>query len=431
LLDRALFIFIHRRQGATQMRARRPGFTLIELLVVIAIIAILMSLLLPAVQKVREAANRMRCMNNMKQLGVGCHNYHNNRNRFPMGVNMPWVELLGGGEQIMIGDASLQFGPNWVCYLLPYMEQSALYKDNEVGGYPGNYTKIDYHAPGRATDTGQGKVDDGPNDAYAAGKYGEFSGEPSYSSYNLKWRGVRAAKLSFMICPSDKGHDVLFSPGPYSKSLNAHDAPREGGWARGNYAGNAGAEKCEDTAGGESYMNGGGVISPHFGAKLGMLTAADGASNTIMLNEVRVGINAMDRRGVWALGFAGSSLTCGNAGDENTTSPNDYNDDADEIQGCNDITQHDEKLGESDGMGCQSHHDGGGAVPTDFEYSRTAQARSRHPGGVNACFSDGGVRFVRNDISRRIWRAMLTRDGISYDPSTAWWGEDKPYHYDF
>jgi len=107
---------------------RRRGFTLIELLVVISIIAVLIGLLLPAVQKVRESAARMKCQNNLKQLALGVHSYHDAYGRLPRGAEGA-VLAVGVSPPANVSPA----GTTWLVFTLPQVEQGNLYNNYNFG----------------------------------------------------------------------------------------------------------------------------------------------------------------------------------------------------------------------------------------------------------------------------------------------------------
>ncbi|MEM7809856.1 MAG: DUF1559 domain-containing protein [Planctomycetota bacterium] len=125
---------------------RRGGFTLIELLVVIAIIAIIVALLLPAVQQAREAARRTACKNNLKQLGLACHNYHDTYNTLPPGwvtqaVNFEWPEgeynsSFCGRPVGSTSDPTASW--SWAAYILPFLEETQTYETLGPGDVRGS-----------------------------------------------------------------------------------------------------------------------------------------------------------------------------------------------------------------------------------------------------------------------------------------------------
>lgn len=329
---------------------KRHGFTLIELLVVIAIIAILIGLLLPAVQKVREAAARAKCQNNLKQLGLAAHSYHDANQRFPVGVSMPYAQA---SNDPLTGGIGNPFGPNWAVYLLPYLEQSALYQQANVGSYPGTANKT------------------------------------SLASYSKAWRTIRGQSVPTMFCPSDSGS----SAAPFS---DPNGRLTETGWARGNYACNGGTADADHHIRGDNAvsnppyvgMTKGPVMSIEFGASITGIP--DGTSTTFLFHEVRIGLGANDYRGTWAFGFPGASIVV--AGRDTNPTPNNRLDNADEIETCSTFWY--AGIGTRDGMGCR---------PDANNWGMAAQARSRHSGGVNACFADGHVQFINDSIDQLTW----------------------------
>jgi prepilin-type N-terminal cleavage/methylation domain-containing protein/prepilin-type processing-associated H-X9-DG protein len=375
------------------------GFTLIELLVVIAIIAVLISLLLPAVQSAREAARRAQCVNNVKQLLLGLHNFESANSKFPMGVKEPYLDGLNynTGSDKLGSDFSEPFGPNWAIMILPYIEQAALYNASNVLGYPG--------WPG----------------PYAVAN---ADTAPNQNKYNMDWCNttVRTSRLNVFVCPTDAFNDPannFFQPSDialftaqgvtYPQDI-AKGIPLTN-WARGNYGavqGNTDPDHqiggIEDPGASPKAAGHVGMMGENFASTIAQVT--DGLSNTAAVAELRAGLTTADVRGVWAMGLGMASLA-GHAKPYNPT-PNNLKG-FNIAQGCNDggdEMQAGPVLGlqvpnaAQQGMGFNC---GGGM------YNSGGQSRSLHPGGVNVGFGDGSVRFIKNTISNAVWIQILAR----------------------
>ena len=328
----------------------RDAFTLIELLVVVAVIGVLIALLLPAVQKVREAANRTRCANNFRQLAIACHAYHDAAGTLPF------------GRKYDIWDTY-----TWTQLVLPYVEQNALFQ-------------LYWTLP----ETGYATQYPGPN-----GPIGN----------DLRLREAREATIPVFLCPSD--------PGPRENELNT----LEYGFIRGNYRGCVGTgdmygRSVDATAGpwglgmfgvvaGQSVDAGAGVHT--HGVRLEQAT--DGTSETLLLSEGLVATVA---------GWGGplGEVIYGNMGGalfSATLTPNASA--PDRVIGPCPQDQGDATYREP----CLTL--GGNAWWTPSAAGAHAAARSRHAQGVNAALADGSVRFFANTTDQGVWRALGTRAG--------------------
>jgi len=217
------------------------GFTLIELLVVIAIIAILIGLLLPAVQKVREAAARMSCQNNLKQFGLANHSYHDVNRFFPpggqIGTNGDWGDERG----------------SWLVYILPYVEQDNMYKIIQWN----TYAPLGSSATGAMSNANfvNGRVIKN----YRCPSDGSFIGQP-YSNY-VGSMGPQCAPSNCSFAPYYK----------YCQPITA---------GLGNWGYDTSADHGNTTD--SSQLRG---MFNRLGCKINIASVTDGTSNTIMLGE--------------------------------------------------------------------------------------------------------------------------------------------------
>ncbi len=348
---------------------RRYGFTLIELLVVIAIIAILIGLLLPAVQKVRQAAARAQCSNNMKQIGLAMHNYADSKQGLlpPSGAPNSAPYGTGGG-----------WGFSWRVWLLPFMEQEPLFRQLEPFtrgvGSPGWTGRLPAVAP--AT-TGVACSD-----------------------------VLNNVKLSGYRCPSSNIPERC-TTGANGAWIQTSDYVGISGVENGTITGWNDSRRFQNTGtaccGGVQF--GGGILVPNGTVKLASLP--DGTSNTILISEQSDSLR---------IGPATSTLTVG----WNATSNHGW------AIGQNNVGVPPASPGDGRGFGSTVIKFGinvkqfpaitgttGNCSPTFgicANSSSMVPLNSTHGGGVNACFGDGSVRFLSDSTTLDTLGRLSVRD---------------------
>ena len=328
---------------------RQRGFTLIELLVVIAIIAILIGLLLPAVQKVREAAARMSCSNNLHQLGLALHNYE--------GGNGKWPPLYPGTAP---GSTAFDYKYTWsvLAQLNPYLEQTNIYNTMDLT-------------------------------------------QPMYDAANLITTQNRFAvvqKVSIFLCPADRGVPVSSAYGVTDIGPTNYVACHGSGVSGGGYGSPIAADGVFPAVNGvkiteitdgtsntaalsESILGDGAEISPTQPGDEKVAYKYLGYTGTLPSDTNCAGSpsswNGYNRRGfMWA------------SGEARCVSYNHY------------------YAPNSKNFDCVAND------PTKTYISVGYRAaRSRHTGGVNVLLADGSVRFVQDSISLDTWRSLSTRAG--------------------
>jgi prepilin-type N-terminal cleavage/methylation domain-containing protein/prepilin-type processing-associated H-X9-DG protein len=338
------------------MRVNRRGFTLVELLVVIAVIAVLVGLLLPAVQKVREAASRLRCQNNLKQIGLATHNYHDANLALPNGV----------------GSHGCCWG-TWQVLILPYIEQGALF--NLFLNFGGS-------------DATNGGI-----------RYGSAANLPCTSNV-----------IPALRCPTDRDrpnpggvsyHNYIVNAGntdlyqiPLASTVTGGTTTPFLGAPFNAYQGDPvtteGADFDQTTAPATWAVVGGGIL----GKPVRLEAVTDGLSNTLLASETIKG-QGSDLRGYTWWGSAAFFTTY--------IGPNSSYPDIMVGGGCNAALN----------PPCNTTPEASAIYP------RVVAARSYHGGGaitvggqgVNVVFCDGHVTWIPNSIDLAVWAALGTTQG--------------------
>lgn len=347
------------------MFVRRAGFTLIELLVSISVIAILIAFTLPAVQAGREAARKMQCANNLKQLGLALHNYHDAHRTLPPGTvtRFPSVrhafEILFTQGGLFALEHSTPEIP-WIFQLYPFIEESSAWDAFDAN--TGTFGHVDLRPP-----------------------------------YQLSGINANAATLQHRVimlqCPSDSDSSFHYDV----NKLVGHDlgAPVLDA-ARGNYVVNWGNTTWEQDA----DLDGDGTPDPGCefrdapfarGRSIRLSKVTDGLDSTVFLSEVLKGLR-VDGRGAILTPIPGGSLYM------SRFAPNGTRDAWGVFP-----------YGAGDQMPFPATCNSDSGIPCRYNPARFATfagARSRHTGGVQILLGSGAVRFASDGIDSSVWQAL-------------------------
>jgi prepilin-type N-terminal cleavage/methylation domain-containing protein/prepilin-type processing-associated H-X9-DG protein len=348
---------------------RHSGFTLIELLVVIAIIAVLISLLLPAVQSAREAARRAQCINNLKQIGLACHNYESANTLFPPGAitktqaqqNAPGAGWGHWGTQAV----------SWRVLVLPYIEQNNVFNNYNFNQWAANLN-------GGGAGDGISTIwytsfssflcpSDGDNDNGFRQFQNNTGQYPMFNPPNCTKVPVTNYNMSF-------GDNYAMLPigtaNPWETTLPITDPTR----ARIGYNGFWGTTGVVNYGGETGNMRGFSDYRTMNSASIASVT--DGLSNTVLVGEVLPAEDGNNE--FWTATSAGSGMTIPLNWRTNEGVVCNYGDQSNLHNRCN--------------------------------YASRG-FKSRHPGGANFVFADGSVKFLKNSINLVTYCALGSRAG--------------------
>lgn len=337
----------------------RSAFTLVELLVVIAIIGILIGMLLPAVQQVREAARRTACGNNVRQVALAVHNYESSLRKLPAGSLFPRV--LSDGITPVSPSENLN-GWSLQAQILPYLEQGNL------------SSTIDF------------------NIGYKDHPQVEINGELAQ---------ISRFRIPTYLCPSELNDQRR------GEGTDEENYPLSYGW-------NAGVWLIYDP--GSPRSNDGGFVTNH---KQGLQAIRDGMSNTLAFAEVKAYNPYFRNLGADSVpmpsipedvpGLGGDFKT--NSGHTEWVDGRAHQSGFTATFTPNTKVEYIDSNGISYDVDWTNWQEGkGGMVGANSTFAAVT-SRSYHPAGVNAARMDGSVSFVTNTISRNVWQALATRNG--------------------